>query len=168
MLIRRALADDAAAIVGLRDEAAHWMVARGIDQWRPGEVTSADVLGWLANGRVYVADDRGVVAGVVRVAWTDDGSWGPSDSDAGYVHALVAACSPGGRGIGRDLLAHAESVIAATGRTLVRLDCVATNRALVGYYEGRGYTAVGTREFAAETGWSAVTLLEKRLSSPGS
>lgn len=37
--VERAGPDDAPALLRLREEAEHWMLARGIDQWHHGEVT---------------------------------------------------------------------------------------------------------------------------------
>ena len=71
VVIRRAQAGDAEAIAAVRDEAAAWLLARGILQWRPGEVSRDDVLDWIATGRVYVAEVDGRLAGSVRLAWTD-------------------------------------------------------------------------------------------------
>jgi protein-tyrosine phosphatase len=169
VLIRRAQTEDAPAIVALREAAAQWLLARGIAQWQSGEVSAQDVHGWLATGRLYVAEQAGHLVGVVRVAWSDPAVWGPVEADprsddAGYIHALIAARSVAGQGVGRDLLRHAETVIAATGRPLARLDCVASNAALIGYYSLGGYTVVGHHEFARDVGWHPVTLMEKRLS----
>jgi protein-tyrosine phosphatase len=170
--IRRGTAADADALVALRDEAAGWLVDRGIDQWRPGEVTRDDVLGWLAGGRVYVAERDGEkstpdLVGAVRLAWSDQAVWGEQPADAGYLQALMTARRVAGQGLGRRLLAHAELVTARTGRGLTRLSCLRGNTGLERFYLAAGYLEVGERSFPTP-GWAPVTLLEKRLSSPGS
>ncbi len=168
--MRRATRADAARIVALRDDAARWLLARGIEQWRPGEVSEPDVVGWLGTGRMYVAEvaltgtqgDRQVV-GCVRVAWSDEPVWGPQRPDAGYVQALVADRAPAWRGLGRRLLTHAEDVIARTGRPLARLSCLRGNAGLESFYAAAGYVEVGQRAYD-RPGWDPVTLREKRLS----
>jgi protein-tyrosine phosphatase len=63
------------------------------------------------------------------------------------------------------MLTEAEHRIAATGRALCRLDCLANNLRLRQYYEAAGYTVAG--EQSSKDGGlgstHAVTLLEKRL-----
>jgi protein-tyrosine phosphatase len=162
--IRRAGPADAAAIAQLREAAARWLLARGIDQWRPGEITEAHVLDWLAGGRVYLIERDGVVVAAVRVAWADPAVWGDQLEIAGYLHALVSSRAQEDRGLGAVLLGHAEEVIARTGRHMARLDCRADNLALRAYYRRAGYDEVGTRDFPDHPDWRPVTLLEKRLS----
>jgi GNAT superfamily N-acetyltransferase len=161
--IRRAVADDAGAVVALRDDAARWLLGRGIAQWRVGEVGTDDVLGWLTAGRLYVAHSGETLVGAVRVAWEDVAVWGPGTPDAGYVQSLMAAHSGPARGVGRRLLTHAEQVVAATGRPLLRLSCLRGNTGLEGFYLAAGYLEVGSRRWADKPGWEPVTLMEKRL-----
>ena len=165
--IRRGTAGDADAVVALREEAAGWLVGRGLDQWHPGEVGLDDVLGWLARGRLYVAEQDGALVGAVRLAWSDEAVWGEQPADAGYLQALMTARRAAGQGLGRHLLTHAELVTARTGRGLARLSCLRGNAGLQRFYQSAGYLEVGERSFD-RPGWAPVTLLEKRLSSPGS
>lgn len=68
-------------------------------------------------------------------------------------------------GTGRHLLAEAERRVAASGRTLCRLDCLSSNPRLREYYQAAGYTVVG-EQTAKDGGLGdpyAVTLLEKHL-----
>ena len=164
--IRRARVDDAEAIVAIRDEAAVWLLARGIRQWRPGEVGRDDVLDWITSGRVYVAEVEGRLAGSVRLAWTDPAVWGRRAPDAGYVQALVTARDAARQGLGLRLLAHVESVVARSGRPLARLSCLRGNTGLEAFYAAAGYVEVGSRAFPEHPGWDPVTLLEKQL-APG-
>lgn len=160
--VRRAVPDDADAVVRLRDEAARWLLTKGIRQWTPGEVTRDDVLGWMSGGRLYVAEVAGAVAGSVRLAWTDPDVWPVADEDAAYVQSLVSARQPPARGLGRLLLTHVEGVAAETGRTRARLSCLRGNEPLERFYVNAGYTIVGVQEFD-RPGWDPVTLLAKDL-----
>jgi protein-tyrosine phosphatase len=161
-VIRRARTEDADDIVAVRDEAARWLIGRGIVQWRPGEVTADDVVGWLSTGRLYVALSGAALVGSVRVAWEDPEVWGPRPPDAGYIQALVTARAAAGQGLGRLLLAHAEGVIDRSGRPLARLSCLRDNTGLESFYAAAGYLEVGRQSFRTP-GWEPVTLREKRI-----
>jgi protein-tyrosine phosphatase len=162
--IRRAVPSDATAILTIRDEVARWLLDRGIQQWRPGEISADDIVGWMTDGRVYVAELDGAVAGAVRLAWSDVAVWGVQEPDAGYVQALMTARRAVGLGLGRRLLAHVERVAAASGRTRVRLSCLRGNVGLERFYLAAGYGEVGARSFEDHPGWDPVTLLEKEIS----
>ena len=117
------------------------------------------MLGWLAGGRVYVAEpapgqhhaspEPGAaptpdLVGSVRLAWTDEPVWGDRPADAGYVQALMTARVAAGRGLGRRLLAHVEEVIAGSGRPMARLSCLRGNAGLEEFYARAGYAEVGS------------------------
>lgn len=177
--IRRGTASDVGALVALREQAARWLLSRGVEQWQPGEVGPDEVLGWLAGGRVYVAEAThgpadgpagglsgglaGALLGSVRLAWSDPAVWGRPETGAGYVQALMAARDPRARGVGRRLLGHAEQVTARTGRPVTRLSCLRGNTGLEELYRRAGYAEVGHRSFD-RPGWAPVTLFEKPVS----
>jgi protein-tyrosine phosphatase len=150
---------DAAAVLRLRDAVADWLLARGIDQWHPGQLTEADLAAHAAAGRLHVIRSAGRVVAAVVVQHADEPIWGPDDGKAGYLHTLVVDRAHAGTGLGGRLLAGAEDVIAASGRPLARLDCVSRNPALRAYYRAAGYAEVGTREVY----YGAITLFEKPL-----
>ncbi|WP_432538033.1 GNAT family N-acetyltransferase [Kineococcus arenarius] len=81
-----------------------------------------------------------------------------------YVHGLVIDRALAGQGVGARLLRWVEQRARCAGRPWVRLDCVAGNEQLCGYYVRHGFEAVGSRSF--DNGWSPVTLLEKRVPLP--
>jgi GNAT superfamily N-acetyltransferase len=59
-----------------------------------------------------------------------------------YVNLLVTERSYAGHGVGGRLLGYARELARERGVGLVRVDCYAgEDRALVGYYESRGFTA---------------------------
>ena len=155
-----ATVQDAAVVVRLRDAAAEWLLARGIEQWRPGELTEARIAMRAEAGELYVCRMDGAVAAAVVVADQDSAVWGPVAGDAGYVHTLVIDRRHAGQGLGRRVLAGVEHLI-ATRHARARLDCVSTNNRLRKYYRDAGYREVGERDLGA--GWSPVTLFEKRL-----
>ncbi|EYT84666.1 protein tyrosine phosphatase [Streptomyces sp. Tu 6176] len=162
---RRAVPADAPLLVRLRDSAALWQLARGIDQWKPGEKDEAHFRTRMREGEVWLAYAGEHLAGAWELWWDDPDAWGPRPADAGYIHRLMTAPHTAPPGTGRRLLAEAESRITATGRPYARLDCLSTNPRLRTYYETAGYTVTGEHSAKPSSTGSpyAVTLLEKRL-----
>lgn len=140
--------DQAQAVLRLRDDLASWMVERGIDQWRPGEMPLDWIEECTRNGWAYGVWREGRLVASVTLVWADPFVWGEQDEPAGYVHMLMVDRAYAGLGLGRALLRWAEDRIRASGRGLARLDCVSTNVALCAYYESAGYHLVGHRNFA--------------------
>ncbi|MEV7853651.1 GNAT family N-acetyltransferase [Streptomyces sp. NPDC088183] len=166
--LRTRLADetDLAALVRLRDDAARWMLARGITgQWQPGELDEDHFRRIMANGEVWIAEDRGRVAGAWELWWADEDAWGPQPPVAGYVHRLMVDHGSARPGTGRWLLRVAERRVAETGRSFARLDCLATNARLNAYYMADGYRRVGHKAGKQQPGGvpKSFTLLEKTV-----
>jgi ribosomal protein S18 acetylase RimI-like enzyme len=157
-------AEDATTVVALRDAAAQWLLSRGIEQWRPGELSVDAMATTAAAGDLFVRRKHGAVVAAVVISWSDRPIWGADDGDAGYVHTLVIDRRHAGRGLGRAVLTDAEHLIAARDRRRVRLDCVRTNDGLRAYYRAAGYREVGERSFGGD--WSPVTLFEKPTPAP--
>jgi len=161
--LERGTVADAAAVVRLRDAAAEWLLARGIEQWHPGEAGESGLAARADAGELFVVRDRGEVVAAVVIVPSDPLVWGPRPSDAGYLHTLVIDRRWAGQGLGRRVLARAEAHIAARGATCARLDCVAGNDGLTAYYRNAGYTEVGRRTFAPDHPWPPVALFEKQI-----
>jgi ribosomal protein S18 acetylase RimI-like enzyme len=154
--------DEADELLALRDGLGRWMMARGIDQWRPGEFPGTTLLAWIAAGWVHVDRREHGLVGAVAVLPEDPDFWGSrgTDGTAGYVHLLMVRRDHHGAGIGDALLRGAERHIAATGRRLVRLDAASGNAALSRWYDGRGYLEVDRVELP---GLGSTTLRAKSL-----
>jgi protein-tyrosine phosphatase len=138
-----ATAADAVTIVALLDEGALWMIARGIEQWRPGMFPLAMIERRVAQGEVFMARAGDEVVGSFALHHDDPIVWGDAPPVAFYLHNLVVRRHWSGRGIGRELLAWAERDTAARGRPLLRLDCVASNPTLCAYYARAGFADRG-------------------------
>ncbi|MGV9454649.1 GNAT family N-acetyltransferase [Streptomyces sp. NPDC003635] len=162
---RTATEADAPDLVRLRDSAALWQLARGIDQWAPGEKDEAHFRTRIREGEVWLAYAGDHLTGACELWWTDPAAWGPRPPDAGYIHRLMTTPHTAPPGTGRALLAQAESRITAKGRPYARLDCLSSNPRLRAYYESAGYQVVGEQRAKTDGTGSpyAVTLLEKRL-----
>ncbi|MER0245133.1 class I SAM-dependent methyltransferase [Streptomyces sp. HSW2009] len=163
---RQATDGDLPALVALRDHAARWQIAHGIAQWRPGELGVEHFRERLRAGEVWLATlgPHGPIAGGWELWWDDPAAWGDQPPVAGYVHRLMTDRRVAPPGTGRHLLAHAESRIAAAGRTRCRLDSLSANAGLRTYYERAGYRAVGENvKGGGPHGTYGVTLWEKDL-----
>ncbi|MGW8729470.1 GNAT family N-acetyltransferase [Streptomyces sp. NPDC055808] len=166
--IRFRLATDAdlASVVRLRDDAARWMLAHGIvGQWQPGELDEGHFRRTMSGGELWLAETGSRLAGAWEVWWQDEDAWGPQPPVAGYVHRLMVDRSSTPPGTGRLLLQAAERRVAAAGRTWVRLDCLAGNARLNGYYLKAGYQVVGHKADKPQPGGVAksFTLLQKAV-----
>lgn len=144
--IRRARADDARAIAQVHVDTwreayrgllpAEYLSALSVDRretfWASElKVTPAERMPWLA-------DSAGTVAGFV--------SAGPSrDEDAvsatGEVYAIYVRPECWDRGVGRDLLGHAERDLRGHGYTEARLWVLAGNERARRFYEKAGWVA---------------------------
>ncbi|HEU4675547.1 MAG TPA: GNAT family N-acetyltransferase [Motilibacteraceae bacterium] len=156
---------DAAALRGLRDEAARWQTARGITQWRVGDVPLERYETQLSAGEWHVlrSPETGVPVAGLRLLWEDPVPWGERPPDAAYVHHLVVARSLAGRRVGRALLNWAGDQARACGRAFLRLDCMAANEQLRAHYRSMGFAEVGEHVFE-DPAWYPVMLFERPVS----
>ena len=148
----------------LRNQAASWLLARGIDQWQVDEVPTADFQLQIAAGEWHVVRSGQRVVACLRLLWADPVVWGSDTAPgAGYVHGL-ATDREHGRRLGRLLLDWAGSEVLRRGRSLLRLDCQEHNLALRAYYKGLGFQEVGRTDFASGSRWQPVVRFERRQS----
>lgn len=133
--VRRASSDDISDVILVLDEAAQWLASLGVEQW-----PSRFELDWVSpsidDGCTWLVrlDDR--LAATLVLDWSDP-IWEAIGGSAGYIHRL--AVRRHAAGLGSHLLAWAAGEVFARDRRLLRLDCVASNRRLRGYYEAAGF-----------------------------
>jgi ribosomal protein S18 acetylase RimI-like enzyme len=77
-----------------------------------------------------VAEEAGTVVGTVMAGF---------DGHRGWVNYLAVAPSAQGRGVGRELMEHAERGLAALGCPKVNLQVRSANEAVLGFYRRLGY-----------------------------
>jgi ribosomal protein S18 acetylase RimI-like enzyme len=146
--MRRATAADFDAVFGLMVEAAGWLQSRGISQWSFffTEPAREFVRKRIVGAETYLIYDRGEQpVGTFALYWKDEETWGPRglDREAGYVHGLAVSRRASGKGLGYVLLGLASKLIAQNSRELIRLDCMAKNEGLCGYYRRGGFVDMG-------------------------
>jgi len=156
----RVVPADAESLPLVRDllsEAAQWSRDQGIEGlWRvpyPIEWIRPS----LERGEVFVAWRAGVPVGTLTFRWTDDPTWGPRPSEAGYVHKLAVRRALRGQGIGAEMLDWAGDRAARAGRSWLRLDCLRSHRGLRSHYRSLGFAKVGE----ATVEGNVVTLLQR-------
>ena len=157
--IERVTLAEAELVQDILEEAAHWLISRGIDQWRPGQFRMESLAEHVQRGEVFVARRGGEAVGTLTLQESDARIWGERPDDALYVHGLAVRRSGAGRGLGGAMLRWAELQAHEAGKTYLRLDCMAENPALRAYYERAGFAHVGDMYGAT---WSA-SLYEKRV-----
>jgi ribosomal protein S18 acetylase RimI-like enzyme len=137
--VREAGSADLDVVLSILEEAARWLVCRGIDQWRPGSFSRQRIAARIERGEMYLAELAGYPVGTFALQWSDEETWGDVPDDAGYVHGLAIRRDFAVRGLGREVLRRAENLAVASGKKYLRLDCMAENNALNEYYERAGF-----------------------------
>ncbi|HEY8489680.1 MAG TPA: GNAT family N-acetyltransferase [Dehalococcoidia bacterium] len=140
--VRRAGPEDVETVAEILEDAAAWILARGIRQW-PARFPRSFVSSAIRDHEVYLVLDGEAAVGTVTIQWSDEPVWGPQPGDAGYVHRLAVRRDRAGQGLGRWILSWAEERVRAAGRRYLRLDCMAANAGLRRYYEAAGFASRG-------------------------
>jgi len=159
--IRKAEPRDLPEILHSLNTAAKWARDRGEKGW-PVPFPQEYVRPSLDRHELYVAEWRGGIAGSFVLRWTDDDFWGPQPPVAGYLHQLAVRRDRPLRGLGRRMVSVAIELVRANGRTLIRLDCVATNRSIIAYYKSLGFRPIRVVPYPHE-GDFEVLLMERPL-----
>lgn len=163
LVIRQARPADLDAVMSMLEEAARWMVRRGIEGWTPDGFSRERIAVIIGDGEMYLAVLDGRPAGTFALQLSDEETWGDVPDDAGYVHGLAIRRKFAGTGLGREMLGRAEQMAYRSQKEYLRLDCVADNAALNEYYRRAGFTYKGK----AVVRGLAVSLYEKRAGVSG-
>jgi len=161
--IRPARPDDFSGALAVLTNAAAWARDRGIEGWWPVPFPPERLRPALDRAHLIVADASGEIVGTMVVEWEDARVWGEEPPIAGYVHLLAVRHDRPVRGLGQLLLAWAADRVRENGRSLIRLDCRATNRSLVTYYESQGFRRVREAPPPVPGEHRPVVLLEKEV-----
>ena len=157
--LRPAKIDDLETILGILRAAQSWLAERHINQWnRPFNAS------WLApridSGECWIAEQAGEPVGVCRLLWEDRLFWGERDrGESTYIHSLAVRRDRAGQQLGVHILAAVAHLARDRNRANLRLDCVASNARLIGYYRAQGFTLVED----IDIGDAQMTLMERAL-----
>ena len=132
------------AFIALAEDAAVWLWARGIRQWKPGSIRAAEaeLLGKLDQGWLITTMAEGeMVAGclLTRLAPPE---WLDKTTGAAYIERLTVSRTYAGQGLGRSIVGACADLGYQEGLGALRLDCWAGNETLKALYRGLGFRDV--------------------------
>ncbi|WP_435748250.1 N-acetyltransferase family protein [Microbacterium sp. PMB16] len=168
--LRRAVPEDAAAVLRLFDEAIAWFVSVGnTGQWGTEPVSDKPrwqerAAGWCTGDDSWVIEHPEVgVCGLIALGDAVDYVPAAAEPEL-YVQVLIGSRDPRAKGVGRRLLALADERARARGVDLLRVDCYAGGSGdLVRFYEACGYARAETFTVGAEPSAWPGQVLERRL-----
>ncbi len=167
MHIRQATSADLPGVWRIIEQCRDRLLAAGILQWVERYPTFEVVETDAAKGSLYVLpDDPGILAAVTLSERMDPNweglDWSlPFGSPALSVHRLAVSPDRQGRGVGRRMMAFAESWAARRGLLSVRLDAYSGHERVLRFYDRLGYGHVGEVHFPGRE--MAFCCLEKLL-----
>lgn len=132
-------------------------------RWKKGlHPSDAAIREYLEAGCMYVLTDGAVILGAMAVtmrqgedyhsiAWETDAK----DEDAAVLHILAANPDYRGKGIGKKMVAEAIDLAKEQGKTVFRLDALASNIPARRMYASLGFRLMGKQNlYADNTGWT--------------
>jgi GNAT superfamily N-acetyltransferase len=140
VVVRRALAADAAVVHRLLLEAAEWVDALGVVMWEGDELEFDAVERDVLAGQFFVAEVNGTIAGAIRFQLEDRLFWPDlQQDDSAFVHRLVVSRAFKATGVSSALLEWAVQHAREAGKSWLRLDCDDSRPKLKALYEGFGF-----------------------------
>ena len=140
MVVRRALAADAAVVHRLLLEAAEWVDALGVVMWEDGELEFDAVERDVLAGQFFVAEMNGTIAGAIRFQLEDKLFWPDlQQDDSAFVHRLVVSRAFKGTGVSSALLEWSVHQAREADKSWLRLDCDDSRPKLKALYERFGF-----------------------------
>lgn len=144
----------------LLKDAANWMQSNGIQQWTPDQFHEADVISYFEDREVYQVLKEEELMGFFTLQFSDPQYWGSLNDDSyAYLHRLTVAMPYRGTGLGKRMIDKAAVAANTKGCKGLRLDTVANNTRLNGYYQSLGFQYMGTNDMG---GGRLVNLYERK------
>jgi len=149
MTIRDAVPQDAAVVIALWTEG--YVTEGGGGRINP--YTEADFFETASAGRVFVAEWRGAIAGVVALLAPGASARAVAGAGEAELSRLAVASSARGAGIGRALARHCEDIARTESWAVIVLWSRRYQAAAHHLYESLGYQRVPERDSVDETGF---------------
>jgi ribosomal protein S18 acetylase RimI-like enzyme len=146
--IRAASGDDSAAVIALWTEAYVYEGEGG----RTTPYTEEDFFETSERGRAFVAEQSGVVVGVVALLAPGTPGLAVARDEEAELARLAVAAAARGQGIGRRLTAHCETLARDAGWPAIVLWSRRYQTAAHRLYERLGYRRTPERDTVYETG----------------
>lgn len=142
---------DLPALLALKEACIARMRADGIEQWDEVYPDMAVFTRDLAAGTLHVLREGGGIIACLTLDTTHDPlwqgmAWSAAGEPAAAVHRLMVHPAAQGRGLAKQLMAHAESLARSQGFRAIHLDCFTANPAALALYERLGYRRTGTAQ----------------------
>ncbi len=146
--IAPATSRDLDTVMTILDEAARWLLAKGIKQWQsppPAEVYDM-FRDYIREGSVYLVREASApdVVGVFRLHWHACHLWPEDQGDSAYLYTLALRPAQIGQGMGASVIGWVSELVRRRGKKFLRLDCIAANQRLRAWYEALGFEYVRT------------------------
>lgn len=128
-----------------------------------------EVASIVDQGEAWVVEKGGdgnnnqEIVATFRLVWSDPVFWGEQPPIAGYLHKLAVKRAFSHQGIGTRILELAQNQVTQNGRNYLRLDCVASNSYIVGYYKAHGFKPIKVVKIKLPAGVETIQLMEKQL-----
>jgi len=128
------------------------MRKNGIDQWGRFYPNRWVIGKDLKKGHLYAIFHKEICIGVVVVNQEQSSKyaglpWNDLKGRPAVIHRLAVHPEWQGKGIGKQLLQHAEALAKSKGCTGIRLDAYSDNSNAIRMYERAGYTPIGQIQF---------------------
>lgn len=169
--IREAVAADAAEVAALRIAAANDLTTRFGQGWWSSNATENGVRLAMKRGRVIVATQADTIVGTLtlstRKPWAIDKSYFTSVKRPIYLTSMAVDPKEQGKGVGRALLADADTRAAAWPEApgqAIRLDAFDADAGAGAFYLKCGYIERGRAVFRT----APLIYFERLLGPPGS
>jgi len=115
------------------------------------EFTDAAILSEITAQHLFRVVIESATVGVFSVAYDDPAIWGSHERGAHlYLHRIARAAEYPGRGLMDAILTWAGQQCTQLGRDGLRMDTWASNTALIGFYQRRGFRLVAERQLGAD------------------
>jgi len=135
-------------VLSVLDDAAAWLQSGGVVQWPP-RFEPSWVEGALRRGETWLVRVGETISATVTLDQADS-VWDGLPGRALYVHRMAVRREAAG--LGGAILTWAAGVARERDRESLRLDCVASNARLRGYYEAAGFVHRGDATVAGAPG----------------
>lgn len=146
LVFDRAHKNELDVVMEILDEAAVWLIAKGIRQWlSPPPKSVWDLVEKeIEKSHVFLVRTQvdNYSVGTFRLTWREPELWNDTN-DAGYVCSLATRTHVKGYGVGATILNWVKGYIKSNNRKYLRLDCIATNPVIRQYYETLGFSYLG-------------------------
>ena len=161
--ILKASRADQTEILSILLDTQQWLWSQGINQWTL-PFTADWIQESIENKEFFVGTIDNQIVAVFRLINTDEFIWSNHLGNAIYIHSLAINSRWRGQGIGDSILDWIESFALKSGQEYLRLDCMAENKKLCGFYEKAGFVKRGVKEIQNESSIYKAQLFEKLIS----